>query len=872
MIHSIQKVIIFTLLFAAKISHVYPASIVRQELQTNWLFRQERGINWYPATVPGTVHTDLMDNNIIEDPFYRLNERGVQWVDKEDWIYKTEFSVSAEIFGKQMIELHFKGLDTYADVLFNDSLILRANNMFREWKVNIKGLLKENKNELKIHFRSPLKEDMGKYDDRPYHIFSNNDQSENGGIFDKKVGVFARKAGYHYGWDWGPRLVTSGIWRPIYIVAWDDMIIKDVHYLQKEVNTSQAKLKVRIRILSVCRKDIDWLICSEGKEMVHKPISLVEGENNVEVDFTIDNPHLWWTNGLGEPYLYTFSSILAKNGRVQDMHQHRIGLRDLKVIRQKDKWGKSFYFELNGKPLFAKGANYIPQDSFLPRVSPERYKQTILDAVNANMNMLRVWGGGIYENDLFYELCDQYGILVWQDFMFACAVYPMTSEQLENVRQEAIDNVVRLRNHPCLAIWCGNNENHIAWFGWKWIEAYGAELKQARKDYKDVFHNLLPQVVGKYDELSFYWPSSPYSGNPDAGCEQNYPNINPEGDAHYWGVWGGDSIETYNNVRARFFSEYGFQSFPEYQSILQYAPKVEDHQIYSEVMMFHQRGGINANARIEKYMMDEYKETTNFRQQLYIGQLMQGDAIKTAIESHRRQMPYNMGSLFWQHNDCWPVASWSSRDYYGRWKAQHYYARKAYQDILLSPILEGNILKVYGISDRLHAAKGQMTVEVSDFYGRILFKKDFHTTISANSSQLQFKKAVSNVLKGREGGEVFVYVSFQEDGERHIYDNCYFLVRHKYLQLPNAHVTLKVTEERDGFRMILSSKTFVRGVFLSVNGIDNFFSDNYFNLYPHKEVAVCVKTNIAGINEFVKQINCETFSDNSSVKVIVLQD
>ena len=419
---------------------------LRKELNEGWKFKQARLSNWYPATVPGVVHTDLMDNKIIEDPFFRLNERGMQWIDKEDWIYQTTFQLTPEMMGRENIDLIFKGLDTYADVYLNEKKILEANNMFREWKTSIKPDLKPGENVLKIYFHSPIKVDIPKWDALPYQYEAGNDQSENGGVFNKKVSVFARKAGYHYGWDWGPRLVTSGIWRPVYVEAWDNARINDVFIRQPEVSKSRASLIGEVEILAdkeIDQANVTITEAASGRVLAGQTVSLQKGINKISLPFSIKSPKLWWSNGLGEPHLYSFRTDLTVNNQTSDAWTEEVGLRSLKIINRPDKDGKTFYVELNGIPVFAKGANYIPQDNFLPRVTPEQYEKTILDAANANMNMLRIWGGGTYESDLFYQLCDRYGILVWQDFMFACSLYPAEGELLENIRQEAIDNVKR---------------------------------------------------------------------------------------------------------------------------------------------------------------------------------------------------------------------------------------------------------------------------------------------------------------------------------------------------------------------------------------------------------------------------------------------
>ncbi|MCC8170211.1 MAG: glycoside hydrolase family 2 protein [Parabacteroides sp.] len=841
----------------------FASGVITKEINEGWTFKQVRGNNWYPATVPGVVHTDLMANGIIDDPFFRLNERGVQWVDKEDWEYKTTLRIPADLFGKDNIQLHFKGLDTYADVYLNDSLILKANNMFREWTTDVKPLLKQDGNELRIYFHSPLKVDMPKWEALPYQHEAGNDQSENGGMFDKKVSVFARKAGYHYGWDWGPRLVTSGIWRPVYLEGWNDARLANVFYRQDNVTRKKAEITVQAAVLADKAGEVTLTVSTpDVKKTWKKQAPVHKGMNLIETGLTVTNPKLWWTNGLGEPHLYPFTAEIAFNGRTADVNETNLGLRSIKVINKPDEAGHTFYFELNGVPVFMKGANYIPSDNFLPRVTDEKYEKTILDAVNVNMNMLRIWGGGTYENDIFYDLCDKYGILVWQDFMFACNTYPAEGELMDNIRHEAAENVQRLRNHPCIAIWCGNNECHTAWFNWGWKRKYTEQgyADEIRAMQKDLFHHVLAEAVEQNDPTAFYWPSSPYGGDPEAKCESGLPNWNPNGDGHYWGVWHAkDSIANYNIVRARFFSEYGFQSFPEYQSVLQYAPDERDHDIYSDVMMAHQRGGSHANGLIEWYLLNEYRKPKDFPNLLYMGQLLQGDAIKTAIEAHRRDMPYCMGTLFWQHNDCWPVASWSSRDYYGRWKAQHYFSKKAFADLLVSPIVQDNTLNIFIISDRLKATKGKLDIRVMDLKGNVLFEAAKNITAPANTSKKQYAVAVADVLNGKKPAEVVVNARFYPAGEP-VVENNYFLTRYKEIDFPKAAIVTKATAAGDGFDVTLSSDVYARGVFLSVNGIDNFFSDNYFDLLPGETKTVHVTTPLDE-KTFTAQLKAQSISD-----------
>ncbi|MBF0651247.1 glycoside hydrolase family 2 protein [Dysgonomonas sp. GY75] len=833
---------------------------IKKELNSGWKFRQWRLNNWYPATVPGVIHTDLIANGIIEDPFYRLNERSVQWVDKEDWMYETHFDLDDDTFSRENIRLHFMGLDTYVHVYLNGESILEGDNMFREWKVDIKDKVKRKDNKLEVLFRSPIKEDIPKWDALPFQYPTGPDQSQQGGIFNKTVSTFARKAGYHYGWDWGPRLVTSGIWRPVYLEAWNDVKIEDVFIEQKEVSSKTARITAHAELLSdKDLADVKVIIKDKNNNTVYgtKDLELKKGINTVSVDFTIDNPRLWWSNGLGEPNLYEFTTIIDLKSATVDTKNIRTGIRSIKVVNETDKDGASFYFVLNGVPVFAKGANYIPSDNFLPRVTREKYRKTIQDAVDVNMNMLRVWGGGTYEEDYFYDLCDENGIMVWQDFMFACSMYPSEGAYLENVKYEAIDNIKRLRNHPSISVWCGNNEAYDGWFGWGRREDYTKQNPEyARimwKQYADLFHKLLPDMVAQYAPESFYWPSSPY-GLPGQGCDDKH------GDRHYWGVWHGKHpIAQYNTEKSRFFSEYGFQSFPEFESVKIYAPKKEDWAITSEVMMEHQRAGTYANNLIEEYLLNEYQKPKDFESFLYMNQVLQGDAIKIAMEAHRRNMPYCMGTLFWQHNDCWPVASWSSRDYYGRWKAQHYFAREAYKDVLVSPIAKDDKLDIYIVSDRLTESKGTLNLKIIKLDGHIIGSRKLNITIPKNTSKNVFTASVNDLLKGTAKNDVVIHAELT-DNKGNIYKNNYFLLQQKNINFPQANISKTVKPVNEGYEVSLSSDNFARAVFMSVEGIDNFFENNYFDILPGQVTVVKVKTSLSR-PEFEKQLKVVSLRD-----------
>ena len=848
-----KRINILTALIA--LASLCTAAPARQSLtDIEWQFKQNRGSgNWYKATVPGVVHTDLMANGIIDDPFYRLNERGVQWVDKEDWIYEAVFTANSDILNKECIELVFEGLDTYADVYLNDKLLLSADNMFRRWSIDIKGHLRTGENRLKVYFHSVVKIDMPKWEALPFQYYRWNDQAENGGLLKRKISVFCRKAGYHYGWDWGPRLVTSGIWRPVYIEAWDSLRISDIFYNQKNVTEKRADIDVEVELQSQEDGVATLRVVDEtsNKTLSTQNITLCKGENKAIVPMSISKPKLWWSLGLGEAHRYSFRTEVEVGGQIIDSRHHDIAVRSLKVIREEDKDGRSFYFELNGKRVFAKGANYIPCDSFLTRVTDEVYEKTIADAVAVHMNMLRVWGGGIYENEKFYEECEKNGIMVWQDFMFGCALYPIEGAMIENIRQEAIDNIKRLRNYGCIALWCGNNECYDTLLACKreyqkkGIDMKYYDIQKAQFDFQ--YYELLPEVCAKYDPSRYYHPMSPWAAKDVKSADAKHM-----GDFHYWGVWGSrHPIDKYNTTRTRFMSEFGFQSFPELGSVKRYAPEERDWNIYSEVMMSHQRGGTKANGKINDYMKQEYWEQTDFEKFLYIGQVMQGDAVKIAVEAHRRDMPFCQGSLFWQHNDCWPVASWASRDYYGRWKAQHYFARRFFDRYMLSAYNRDGRLRVFAVSDNQRAVKADLEIKIMTLTGKIIKQHCKSITLPANTSTVVYDISTEEALAGAKAEDLVIVSSLSIDGKR--YSNNNYFVKQGALNFPQAKIKTKVVKCEGGVDVTLTTDHFARAVYLAIDDIDNFFEDNYFDLLPGEERTIRVATSLTA-EEFAKQL------------------
>ncbi|CAK4824605.1 unnamed protein product, partial [Aphanomyces euteiches] len=704
----------------------------------SWKFRAAGESAWLPAEVPGCVHTDLLRNKQIRDPFYGTNEKDVQWIDKKDWEYETSFNVSKTLLQEANVELVFDGLDTYADVSLNGQSILSADNMFRSWRIDVKQLLKQGVNTLHISFRSPIMEDLPKLEMLGYQLPASNDQSEVGGLGDKKVSIFARKAPYHYGWDWGPRFVTSGIWKDVRLEAFSGIQIRDLYIRQNDVKAKMARLTAVIEVDA----DNDWngklRLFTSGYNW-EKDVQLESGSQTVELDVEIEYPQLWWCRGLGEQTRYEFTVAFMENGSTIAEKSVKTGLRSIKLICNKDEYGTSFYFELNEIAVFAKGANHIPNDSFITEVTYERYKHEIVTAVESNMNMLRVWGGGIYEHDDFYSLCDEYGILVWQDFMFACSMYPGDKAFLENVRIEAEQQIKRLRNHPSIALWCGNNEIDSAWahydedYGWGWKQQFTRDQREVIwKDYEAVFHQILPSAIDRLQTKVDYWPSSPLlSLSGDA--KQHARADSTGGDIHYWGVWhSSEPFENYNKYIGRFMSEYGFQSFPEYQTVCTYAEE-SDMKLESEVMLRHQKNG-QGNLLIKQYMDKYLPEPKDFPAFLYMSHILQAEAMKTAIEAHRRKKFFCMGTLYWQMNDCWPVASWASMDYYGRWKAIQYYARKSFRDLMVSiDGTSGVKVDIHLVSDLLTPIAGTLELKLLDFSGQVLNNWCEEVSLAGNS-------------------------------------------------------------------------------------------------------------------------------------------
>lgn len=804
-------------------------------LHSDWTFCQVGDTLWSDAKVPGTIHQDLLNHNRIPNPFYGMNEEAVQWVENEDWMYRTSFVVTEEQLNRDAAVLELDGLDTYADVFLNGALILRSDNMFVGHKVPVKSVLRKGENSLLIRFRSAVKEALPQWETNGFDYPADNDHSS------KRVSIYTRKAPYSYGWDWGIRLATCGIWRPVRLVFSDVARIEDYYVHQASVSASKADVDNRLEITNVTSQPVSALLkvayhytANDTKE-VQKQIELLPGENTVSLPVMIDNPHLWMPNGWGEPSLYKFTASVSVDGVEVASQERQVGLRSIRVVMEDDEHGKSFYFEVNGHPMFAKGANFIPDDALLPNVTPERYKRILEDVKAANMNMLRVWGGGIYEDDKFYDEADRNGILIWQDFLFACTTYPHDPLFLKRVEAEAEYNIKRLRGHASLAMWCGNNEIYEGVRYWGWKNKYTAEaFAEMNCGYDVLFRQLLPDMVKRFDSDRFYMHGSPYEAN------WGRPESWKIADSHNWGTWyGRKPFESFDSEIPRFMSEYGFQAFPEMKTIRTFAEE-KDFELESPVMNAHQKATIG-NALIKQTMSLYYKVPAKFEDLVYVGLVLQGQGMRHGIEAHRRNRPYCMGSLFWQLNDSWPVVSWSSIDYYGNWKAMQYQSQRAFAPVLINAIKEGVDLCVYLISDELQDRDDvRLTVELMDFDGKSHGKWTQNGKLTANTSMLFLKKRVDEFLSKQDAATSFLRFTLKAKNGAALADEVFYFAYPKDQKLPEARIETSVKKRGEAIEMTLKTDKLARDIFIEVPVQGVRFSDNFFDLLPGQRKKITI--------------------------------
>ena len=805
-------------------------------LNNGWEFSQAGKGEWLPATVPGTVHQDLIDNNKLINPFFGMNEEKVQWVEKEDWQYKTTFVLTKEQLSRQAALLNFEGLDTYADIYLNGSLLERTDNMFVGYEIPVKDVLREGENRLQVYFHSPIKMGLPQLETDGFQYPADNDHSKT------RVSIYSRKAPYSYGWDWGIRLATSGIWRPVTLELYDAARIEDYFVCQVSVTKELAKVNNILEVMSVPQASqqaevvLSYSYKDGAKVTEQKSVTLQPGLNKVNMPVEIANPHLWMPNGWGEAALYDFEMTVKVDGKAVASEKKRVGLRTIKVVMEDDKDGKSFYFMVNGEPVFAKGSNLIPDDALLPNITTERYYQLVKDAKDANHNMIRVWGGGIYEDDRLYDAADEMGILIWQDFIFACTTYPSDPAFLRRVAQEAEYNIKRLRSHASLAMWCGNNEIYEGMRYWGWSKKYEnpAIWNEMKEGYDKLFHQLLPAILKEYDADRFYMHGSPYEAN------WGRPHSWKIADSHNWGTWyGRKPFESFDTELPRFMSEFGFQAFPEMKTIATFA-EPKDYALESDVMNAHQKASIG-NFLIKKTMALYYEVPEDFEELVYKGLVLQGFGIRHGIEAHRRNRPYCMGSLYWQLNDSWPVVSWSSIDYYGNWKAMHYQSKRAFAPILLNAFKEGDELCIYTLSDELKEYKNvTLQLKVMDFNGKVLNKKEVKGEVPANASVV-FHKEAYNVLATNPTNTLLLMTLKDQKGKV-LSEEIYYFNHPKDQELPVAKVSYKVKQLDGKCEVTLSTKQLARDIFIEIPFQGARFSDNFFDLLPGQTKKIVISS------------------------------
>lgn len=794
-------------------------------LNGKWVLKQKDDPQAIPAEVPGQVHLDLLEAGVIEEPYEGTNELDLQWIGETDWIYRRTFSVPETIFSRERVFLRFHGLDTIAAISLNGQEIGTADNMFRLWEFDVKPYLEAGQNELQVDFQAPLPYARRRMAERHLPNWSVGEHKLPGGNW-------MRKSQCNFGWDWGPQLTTCGIWRDVELLAFDVARLAEVHVRQEHGAPQGVTVHCHVAVERVARDPLSATVTlSYLGETVDEALLALPGASGT-VELAVASPQLWWPNGMGRQPLYELKVTLqSPEGEELDRVTKRIGLRTLRLVREPDQWGQSFHFAANGVPFFAKGANWIPADTFPARVDESWVRGLLESAAAANMNMLRVWGGGIYEDDAFYELCDQLGLCVWQDFMFACAAYPTFDRAfMATVRQEAADNVRRLRHHACLALWCGNNELEQGLVGAEWTRK-----TMSWADYVPLFDQALPEIVARLDPDTDYWPASPHSplGNRE---DWNNPRW---GDAHIWEVWHGlQPFEFYRTCHHRFNSEFGFQSFPGPRTVQTYT-EPEERNITSYVMEHHQRHP-RGNQTIMHYMLDWFRLPASFEMTLWLSQILQGMAIKYAVEHWRRTMPRGMGTLYWQLNDTWPVASWSSLDYYGRWKALHYMARHFFAPALISAVEDearGQV-EIHVSNDEAAAQEGDVRWRLTTTAGRLVEEDTFTIGVPPRQSRHVATLDMSRALKEYGPRHLLLWLELsagerKQSGDRKRSANLVHWARPKHLALAEPQIEVEVVSgENDAYRVTLEAARPALWTWLALEGADARFSDNFFHLRP----------------------------------------
>lgn len=782
-----------------------------------------RSLESVDMQIPGTVLSGLLAAGKIKDPFYRTNEDATRALFWKDYVFTRTFDVDEELLAQQHIVLVCEGLDTLAEISINGTFLAKTDNMHRTWKFQAKKLLHPGKNEIQIVFRSVLRF----IEDYPYEAHKRINYIPCGSM---KGNQLLRKAHSMFGWDWGPQTIDAGIFRDIYLQGYSHARIEDIRIHQQHAKNVSVQTSITLSESVPGQK-----LCVElSEDGADKPLQTKLCKTNADgvaaVDFVIENPKLWWPNDYGDQPLYIVrTTLLDEDGTNLESITRRIGLRTLTISQEKDEWGNEFAFCVNGVKIFTRGGNYIPDDCLYTRITEKKLDYILESCRRAHFNCVRVWGGGYYPSDAFYDLCDEKGLIVWQDLMYACNVYDVTDAFAENCRQETYDNVRRLRHHASLGLWCGNNEIESAWDHWG---DFQKETPYLRADYIRLFEEVLPKAVQEADGETFYWHSSPSSG----GCFDNPDDAN-RGDTHYWDVWHGQKPFTdYRKYFFRFCSEFGFQSFPCAKTVNSFTLE-DDRNIFSRVMESHQKNNA-ANGKMLYYLSENLRYPKDLTHLLYASQVLQGMAIKYGVDHWRRNRGRCMGTLYWQINDDWPAPSWSSIDYFGRWKALHYMAQKFYAPHAVSMTLEDHRCHVYFSNESFETTEYSLTLSIRDLSGNVL---ETYETKGNSPAFSAIETAVVDICSWEDQKDDVFLEAVIHTKDQKVLKDVETLVPYKYLNLKNPVISTEAKETNDAFILHISSDCFAPFVALDFDDADVIFSDNFFHLTDKTVQDIIVK-------------------------------
>ena len=782
-----------------------------------------RSLESVDMQIPGTVLSGLLAAGKIKDPFYRTNEDATRALFWKDYVFTRTFDVDEELLAQQHIVLVCEGLDTLAEISINGTFLAKTDNMHRTWKFQAKKLLHPGKNEIQIVFRSVLRF----IEDYPYEAHKKINYIPCGSM---KGNQLLRKAHSMFGWDWGPQTIDAGIFRDIYLQGYSHARIEDIRIHQQHAKNVSVQTSITLSESVPGQK-----LCVElSEDGADKPLQTKLCKTNADgvaaVDFVIENPKLWWPNDYGDQPLYIVrTTLLDEDGTSLESITRRIGLRTLTISQEKDEWGNEFAFCVNGVKIFTRGGNYIPDDCLYTRITEKKLDDIMESCRRAHFNCVRVWGGGYYPSDAFYDLCDEKGLIVWQDLMYACNVYDVTDAFAENCRQETYDNVRRLRHHASLGLWCGNNEIESAWDHWG---DFQKETPYLRADYIRLFEEVLPKAVQEADGETFYWHSSPSSG----GCFDNPDDAN-RGDTHYWDVWHGQKPFTdYRKYFFRFCSEFGFQSFPCAKTVNSFTLE-DDRNIFSRVMESHQKNDA-ANGKMLYYLSENLRYPKDLTHLLYASQVLQGMAIKYGVDHWRRNRGRCMGTLYWQINDDWPAPSWSSIDYFGRWKALHYMAQKFYAPHAVSMTLEDHRCHVYFSNESFETTEYSLTLSIRDLSGNVL---ETYETKGNSPAFSAIETAVVDICSWEDQKDDVFLEAVIHTKDQKVLKDVETLVPYKYLNLKNPVISTEAEETNDAFILHISSDCFAPFVALDFDDADVIFSDNFFHLTDKTVQDIIVK-------------------------------